>query len=500
MSRRVLPLIGVIAIASTLAAAPAFAEPAAPPAPPINWQPCAEKPEAECGTVEVPVDWSKPNGATIQMAVVRRKAGSPEQRIGSLLYLQGGPGVSGVSTVLNAVPFSPEIAAKFDIVSFDARGVARSAGVRCDMELLRDMPEFVPDGTPEQFERVRGYVKRLGDSCRQHSGALLDNLDTASVANDIDVLRAGLGEEQVSLFGFSYGTLTGQMYAERFPNRVRALLLDSVVDHSLDTEEFVTTGAASAEDSFNAFVKWCADTQSCALHGEDLPALFDTLYERAKRGELHRPGSNEKMTQTALSEIVTRGGYGPVWPSMATYLTRLRDGGTADVAARSQETLPDKQKTSPDETALFCADWNTRIDSARHFQELWDRQEKAAPHLRYSMLWKFASLCAFWPAETKNPQHKPRLHGPAPVLIMNALHDPVSGYNWATNVDRQVRSAELLTYDGGGHGVYARNQCTLRAADRYLVELTMPKPDTHCPAVPPEQQGSTPMSQMASGR
>ncbi|MEV4730574.1 alpha/beta hydrolase [Saccharopolyspora sp. NPDC049426] len=500
MSRRVLSIVSAIALASTLVAAPVFAEPASPPAPPINWQPCAERPEVECGAVEVPVDWSKPHGETIQMAVARRKATSPEQRIGSLIYLEGGPGVSGVSTVLNAVPFSPEITSKFDVVSFDARGAARSAGVRCDLELLDDMPEFVPDGTPEQFESVRGYVKQLGDSCRQHSGALLDNLDTASVANDVDALRAGLAEERISLFGFSYGTLTGQMYAERFPNRVRALLLDSVVDHSLSTEEFVTTGAASAEDSFNEFVKWCAETQSCALHDEDVPALFDTLYERARRGELNRPGSNEKMTPTALSEIMTRGAYAPVWPAMATELKRLRDGGAADVAARDRADLLDEQEAIPDETALFCADWNTRIDSAQRFQELWDAQEDAAPQLRYSMLWKFVPLCANWPAETKNPQHEPRLTGAAPVLIMNALHDPTSGYNWATNVDRQVDSAELLTYDGWGHGVYDRNECTVRAADRYLVDLTMPKPDTHCPAVPPEQQGGAPMSPMAVGR
>jgi pimeloyl-ACP methyl ester carboxylesterase len=496
MSQRVLAIVSAIAL--TLVAAPAFAEPASPPAPPINWQPCAEKPEVECGAVEVPVDWSKPNGETLQMAVARRKATSPEQRIGSLIYLEGGPGVSGVSTVLDAAPFSPEITSRFDVVGFDARGAAGSAGVRCDAGLLENMPEFVPDGTAEQFDSLRGYVEQLGNSCRQHSGALLDNLDTGSVANDVDALRAGLGEERVSLFGFSYGTLTGQMYAERFPNRVRALLLDSVVDHSLDTEELVTTGAVSAEDSFNEFVKWCAETRACALHGEDVTALFDTLYERAKRGELNRPGSNEKMTPTGLSEIMTRGSYGPVWPSMAAELKRLRDEGSADVAARDREDLVDEQNAIPDETALFCADWNTRIDSARRFRQLWDAQAEAAPQLRYSMFWKFASLCANWPAETKNPQHEPRLSGPAPVLIMNALHDPTSGYNWATEVDRQIESAELLTYDGWGHGVYDRSQCTVRAADRYLIDVTVPKPGAHCPAVPPEQQGGAP-TQLAIG-
>ncbi|WP_328591023.1 alpha/beta fold hydrolase [Saccharopolyspora karakumensis] len=197
------------------AAAPAHAEPA------LDWQPCAQNAEVECSTVQVPLDWANPQGEQIDIAVVRRPATDPAHRIGTLVHMPGGPGGTGVGPLIAANPFEPDLAARFDVVSFDPRGFGASHPLRCDPALIDQAPDPLPDG-PEHFQRLLDHNRRASDDCRARSGAIVDHVDTASVARDIDAFRAALGEQRLNLYGISYGTLTGQMYAEQFP-RARPL-------------------------------------------------------------------------------------------------------------------------------------------------------------------------------------------------------------------------------------------------------------------------------------
>lgn len=511
MRRRRSSLIGVVLASLTAltlpgvgAAAPAETGGATPEGPgvgagvptrEIQWHPCEQAPKVECATIPVPVDWSQPHGKTIDLAVVRRKATNPEQRIGSLIYLPGGPGGSGVSGIIAGVGFSPEITSKFDIVSFDPRGVGRSQAVQCDTDLLGQRPGLIPDGTDQQFEETVDYNRALGENCREHSGALLDSVDSVNTARDIDAFRAALGENKLSLYGISYGTLAGQMYAENFPRRVRALLLDSTMDHSLPTTDFMTTEAAAAEDSFNEFVQWCGENAGCALHGRAVPKLFDQLYARAERGELHQPGNPETpLKPLELSSIPVGAGYGPDWPQLSQVLADLEK---QPAMVRQQPPPP----TTDYPVGSFCGDYRMNVGSAEEYAELWRKHTAAAPHVRGSVGWEVGIGCVNWPAETGNPQHKLDIEGTPAILVMNARHDPSTPHQWARNVQRQVDSASLLTYEGWGHGVYDRSECTLNAADRYLVDLRLPGSGTHgdgatCPAVPPAQSKGSAMTEV----
>ncbi|MEV0703478.1 alpha/beta hydrolase [Saccharopolyspora sp. NPDC050389] len=471
----------LIAATATLAAsAPALAE----PAPPLDWRPCPENAQVQCATVQVPLDWAQPGGETIEMAVARRPATNPDARIGSLVYMPGGPGGTGVDALLAGQPFSAELASRFDIVSYDPRGFGRSNPLQCDAELVADAPDIRPGG-PAQFEEMRRYNGKVADDCRQRTGPIIDHMDTVSVARDIDAFRQALGEQQISLYGISYGTLTGQMYAENFPERVRALVLDSVFDHSLDTRAFLTTEAAAAEDSFNEFEKWCAQDQQCALHGEDVGAVFDELYKRADSGELHQPGDPSKpIGPVELSGSTFGAFYGPDWQNLATQLKALRDQEPVPAALAAPETIPYS-------TAAFCNDWRPEIDSAEQYAEEWRKQNEAAPHMRLGVGGTVAWGCIDWPAKLQNPPHVPQIRTEVPILILNAQHDPATGYNWATNVDGQIEQATLLTYDGWGHGVYDRSECTISAADRYFIDGAVPPEGTHCAAVPPKPDNTT---------
>ncbi|GAA4618957.1 alpha/beta hydrolase [Saccharopolyspora hordei] len=477
MRRRALPALGaLLAAGATLGAAvPAVAEPA------LEWQPCPENAEVQCATVPVPLDWEQPDGEQIEVAVARRPATG--ERLGTLVFMPGGPGGTGVDQLIAASPFSPELSERFDVVSYDPRGFGRSAPLQCDTELVSVMPDIRPG--PERFAELQRYNQEVAADCRARSGPLIDHVDAVSVARDIDALRQALGEEQLSLYGISYGTLVGQMYAEQFPERVRALVLDSVMDHSLSAGDFYTTQAEAAEDSFAEFAKWCAEDAQCALHGEDVGAVFDELYERAERGELHAPGDPStpigpvELSRTAMSHF-----YQPDWEHLAVQLKALRDDQSAPTALAVPETVPYS-------VAAFCGDWTIDIDTAEQYAQVWQRQAEAAPHMRFGVGGGVAWGCVDWPSPVQNPQHVPQIRTEAPVLVANALHDPATGYNWATTVDQQIEQATLLTYDGWGHGVYSRSECTTSAVDRYLVDGVVPPQGTHCAAVPPTDNPPT---------
>lgn len=420
----------------------------AAPARGLDWTPCGDG--VECADLTVPIDWNRRAAGTIDVAVARTRATGP--RIGTLVYLPGGPGDSGVQRLLDGNVVPPAVAERFDVVSYDPRGTNRSHPVTCDAALLAALPNTVPDAGARLAD-VREYARDLGRSCREHTGPLLDHVDNVSVARDIDALRAALGERQVTLYGRSYGTLAGQMYAENFPRRVRGLVLDSVFDHSLDVASLLDSQARSAEDSFTEFARWC-ESSSC---GVDPAAAYRKLWDQAVRGE-----SAAQLNQELVGYL-----YEPDWAGLAK---RLR----SDVSTQST--------TAPFPIAAFCTDHRVRIPSESAWRSLWRRQAVAAPTLRTTFAWSVVSLCSAWPAKVPNPQHWTSVdrHMP-PVLVMNARHDPATGYEWALNVHRQVGGA-LLTYDGWGHGVMDRTDCTRATFVRYVVDRTTPPPGAHCAA------------------
>lgn len=450
---------------------------AAEPAQHLAWQPCPENAEVECGTITVPIDWARPAKGTIEVAVARRQATDPAARKGTLVFMPGGPGGSGVDAILGGQEVPASVAAQYDLVSYDPRGTNRSNPVLCDAGLVSSMPNVVPD-TGAKLADIKAYSKKLGDSCRAATGPLVDHVDNVSVARDIDAFRAALGEREITLYGRSYGTLAGQMYAENFPHRVRGLVLDSVFDHSLSPTQFLVTEARAGEDSFTEFAKWCVATADCALHGRDVGQVYSDLYEQASRGELTDPSSGRAITPIDLVSSTINPLYGPSWAALADRLAALADRQPT-AATRSAEAAV------PFPLVAFCTDHRVEISSQQQWEAMWRKQKQAAPTLRAHFAWPAVSMCANLGLKTPNPQHRTDLDDDVPpVLIMNALHDPATGYEWATSVHRQLDDSALLTYDGWGHGVMDRTDCTEAVFTEYVLERTTPRPGTHCAAAP----------------
>ncbi|GAA4080959.1 alpha/beta fold hydrolase [Streptomyces shaanxiensis] len=458
----------------------------------IDWKPCPQDATAQCGTLRLPVDRARPSGETFDMAVARRKATDPDRRVGVLLVNPGGPGASGVAFAVDQAKshFSADIQERFDIVGFDPRGVGRSHPVKCSTELLGQQPSVHPRNQAE-FDRLAEFNRALREDCRRHTGPLFDHADTLSVVRDMDALRGALGEEKINYFGHSYGTLIGEQYAEEYGDRIRTMALTANIDHSLGAREFLVSSAAAAEDSFHQFVKWCDRTSSCALHGRDVTAVWDRLLARADRGEIRDPESADRiLTAHEITFDAFMTFYGPDRDELATYVAGL-DAQEPNERQRSEQPRqgqPALSREAEQQTkaepfyAVFCQDWRIRAKDYREYARLTQAELRAAPHMRGSpRVHRAVAGCVGWPDEVNNPQHRLRITEAPKILMLHSRHDPANHFTWAANVHRQTRGTTvLLPYEGAGHSVYGRSDCTRDAVDDYLMELRLPMAGSSC--------------------
>ncbi|MES9536338.1 alpha/beta fold hydrolase [Actinomadura sp. NPDC000600] len=494
---RLAALAGAGAVALAGVAPPATASPAprspsvqAAPrsAPAIDWRACGDDGKAECATLRLPIDWSRPDGPAFGLAIARRKALDPDARVGTLVFGPGGPGDSGVQRVTRIESgidrFSDQLRRRFDIVSFDPRGIGASHPVTCSADLVRAAPSPMIKSAA-QFRATLAHNARLRADCRARTGPLYDHADTLSTVRDVDAIRAALGESKLTFHGSSYGTLLGEMYAETFPGRVRAMVLESVDDHSIpDARRFLTSELAAAQDSFDRFVAWCGRTQECVLHGKDVRGVWRDLRARAARGELPDPSTpGAALPEFGLVLMAYKRFYGPDWAQLASTLAALDAAPPLKPGTRTAAAPKAGETTTDPFTAQFCSDWSLPVRDYGEYARIMRRTEKVAPDMTFARPVMAISACLGWPQPVRNPQHRLHVEGSAPILLANAVHDPATPYAWAKTVERQLGpTGRLLTYEGAGHGSYNRGPCMQNTIDAYLISLTLPPRGTTCPA------------------
>ncbi|MEV6849217.1 alpha/beta hydrolase [Actinoplanes sp. NPDC051411] len=446
--------------------------------------------------MRVPVDWRHPAGASVGLAVVRHRASDPARRIGSLVVDPGGPGGSGLDFVeQGAADLSAGLLARFDLVSWDPRGVGQSHPVRCDSALLDHPASLFPTTEPE-LDVLKTYNEELRASCRADTGPLYDHLDSTSNARDLNAFRAALGEDELTFFSISYGTLIGEQYAELFPHRIRAMALDSNEDHSVGALTWVTRLSQAQEQSYGQFARWCGRTPACALYPRDAQSVLDRLYARAQEGTISVPGfPGNAITPQILIDFI-RGELGGIakWPDLAqNLLAVLNEPAVTATATAGPATVarPMSATSSPSEeaakTAMVCEDHQWDISSLADLRTLRRAMARSAPHTHLSTTgFKDVTGCLGWPHPVADPQHTLVVRGAPSILMVNSRYDVATPYPGARRAAAQIGpSAILLTYDGTSHVDYEETDCVRSAVDRYLTDLITPAPDTHCPAVFP---------------
>jgi len=469
-------LVGAMVAAGAVVAPSAAG--AAPSA--IDWQPCQDAEGVDCATIEVPLTWSKPRGEKIHIGIARRKATDQSHRIGSILMDPGGPGGSGVSSVMFASPFTARVNARFDVVGFDPRGINTSSQLRCDADLGLQARLARHPTSQAEFDALASLNRRLHDSCRANSGGLADHVGNIETVHDMDAIRAALGDRKLTYLGYSYGSLMGQQYAEVYPHRIRALVMDGNMDHSLRTAwNFVRSETAPVEEAFVEFADWCDTTATCPLYGEDTKAVYADLKVRARAGTLVDPDGNPidfyDLGFTAFQVI-----YPPMWGDLAGYLKDLRDGAATTFAtfATAGELQNDPYPS------IWCNDWNYPVRNYAEYQALRTRLSAKFPNAEWSPYVDHAMTCVGSGTKTTNPQARLDIDDAPPLVMVGNVHDPATVYEWNLTAARQS-GARLITYEGWGHTAYGEpgpSECVNNAVDAYLISLTPPKRGLRCPA------------------
>ncbi|MEU8271137.1 alpha/beta fold hydrolase [Sphaerisporangium sp. NPDC049002] len=455
------------------------------PSAPIQWAECGTTYKGECATLKVPIDWTKPSGPTLDLAIGRLKALDPAKRIGVLVIHPGGPGGSGISPFIvnRAIPDSDPIRRYFDLVSLDPRGVGRSTQAVCSEDLVRRTPFTYPAGEAEYRAFLR-FNADLSKDCRKQTGPLFDHVDTTSAARDVDAIRVALGERQISFFAISYGTQVGQQYAELFPRNIRAMAIDSNMDHSITSAwQYLKTTTEDFEGSFLEFGEWCGATTACALHDQKVVEVWDGLHAKAEAGDLRDPADGHPISAEELRVGLFGSMYGPSgWFETAGWLKALAEGTPPALKATAKAEVVNNPYP-----AIWCSDWKWDVKSFSQLEQYRRRLETVAPHTKLSPFWSDVVGCLNWQGPVSNPQHRLRISGNPPILVATARYDVGTPAAWNHAAAQQIPRSVLLEYEGVGHGQFRNSVCAHDTIEKYLIELKMPRPGTRCAPEYPAQ-------------
>jgi len=444
----------------------------------------------QCANVKVPLDYKKPGGRAITVAMLKvpAKSGKP---MGTLFLNPGGPGSSGTGFASAASwIFSLEIRDKYDVVGFDPRGVGESAAVECvdDATLEKYVDADYDVSTVAGRRAQKAQAKKIAEGCMKHSGRLLRHVGTESAARDMDVMRSLVGDKKLNYFGFSYGTSLGGMYADLFPKKVGRMVLDSAVDTGMRDSRRAYEQVLGFEHAFERYAQHCVNTGACPLGStvdaakKKMRALFDQAFKKPfPTADPKRP-LNRNMLMYGVMIAMYDTAYRPYLDTGLSQLIKNNDGsfllGWFDLA-NGREGGKFKNNSDEAMTAINCADYPSSSPSVtKKYQE---KLKKEAP------LFSVGSdggtdLCSLLPYHPKSNPGPYRAKGSAPIVVIGTRHDPATPYHWAQALHKTLENSVLLTWEGDGHLAYPRaGSCIKAPVDKYLLTGEVPKDGLVCP-------------------
>ncbi len=452
------------------------------PVAPIQWSRCGA---LECGSVTVPVDYEHPQGPTVAIAVARHPAEIPTERIGSLVINPGGPGGSGIDDLPNELSvLTPELLDRFDIVSFDPRGVERSSPVRCASGAggggtAGPLTDPVPT-TPTAAQALLTNDREFAAACERDSGTVLPFVGTVDTARDLDRIRAALGDAQLTFIGHSYGTLLGAVYSQEFPTHVRAMALDGAIDPALSTTEYASEQASSLETELQSFFAWCASTPRCGWRpvGDPTASLL-ALIQQSRTEPLATPGGGTAGPGEIYNALLAGLESQSSWPALAGALAQSASGnGTPVTQMSTRYDTGGAPNAALAEQAIDCLDHPVDRDPGS-YPALAASLGRAAPVFGPLLAWGLLG-CATWPVLPTRAPAPVSDPGAPPILVIGTTGDPVTPYAWAVALSRELTGSSLLTWQGQSHVAYFYSPCVRAAVQTYLVAGMLPSSGTVC--------------------
>ncbi|WP_305782384.1 alpha/beta hydrolase [Symbioplanes lichenis] len=487
------------------------------PTPKLGWYKCYDY--AECATTKLPLDYDQPQGAKTEIALVRIKAKDQKHKLGSLFLNPGGPGGSGTSIALAAPNFlSPALLQKFDVIGVDPRGVANSANVKCfksvkdQSAVLGQMNVAFPYGKTEEARYVKG-AKQLGRACSTTGKPLSGAMSTAEVVRDMDVLRRAVGDKKLTYLGFSYGTAIGQYYANMFPDRFRAIVVDGVLDpeHWVGTKKTANQEQderlKSADGAYRALreiLKRCdkAGEKYCAFAAGDPVQNFEKIAQQLRKkplvvtdelgdytityadfvggilSDLYDVAAGDYVTQDAafIQTLLSSSSKAAQATARAGLIARIR-------ANQAKQPGRDFPYDNGFETfaAVDCTDGLHPKDAAA-WPALMVKADKRAPYFGRAWGWGTAQ-CArnTWTVRDEDAYTGPWTRKTAaPVLLVGTQWDPATAYTDAVSASKRLPNSRLLSSTNWGHTSYGTSACATGAIDTYLLKGTLPAKGKLC--------------------
>ena len=448
-------------------------------------------------TVTVPLDWDDPTGDTIELAVARHNATGDS--MGSMLMNPGGPGGSGYDFVADSAAYvvTEDVLASYDIIGFDPRGVGLSTGIECYTDSA-DKDELLY-GTFDADYGTQAWIDELTvretewiDACAENTGDLLGNLDAASVARDMDVLRAVLGDEKLTYLGYSYGTYLGAVYAELFPEKVGRMVLDGAVDPLVGDLDALATQMAGFESAYRAFLEYCFGSGDCPFSGGVESAMQQTENLILDAGDDGLTSSDGRVLDTATigTGLIQNLYSQSLWSRLVQMLADL-DAGEAELTFESAD---DYNSRSPGGfydgngydiyTAVTCNEGTLGTDGVTPLEGLAIIDQRA-PYLGFATaLDDYVALdvtCSNWPYPPAEMPAAYDAEGAPPILVVGTTNDPATPYAQAVSLAKQLSSGVLITYQGEGHTIYAGGvACVDDTVDAYFLRGEVPSADPMC--------------------
>lgn len=455
----------------------------------FGWEPFGDD-RVETGSLVVPVDEADPSKGTFDLYVARHLA-DPDRRIGSLLVNPGGPGVAGADFAIYAEQiFGDTLLEHFDIVGFDPRGVGLTEPA---IDCVDDYDRFYAniDITPDD-EAERAALVELADEfqrgCVERSGDILAHVGTNDAARDLDRIRAALGEERISYFGFSYGSELGAVWLTLFPDTVRAAVLDGAVDPTADSAESSRQQAAGFERSLEEFFAWCASSDdSCPFRGgardaDEVGAAFDALMTELDATPAPtlegRPPVDHGVALNAVATALYSSSY---WRELGVALADADEGDGRGLLALHDQyfgRLPDGtwENTLEAFQVIQCADDPER-ETPEQAQATLDSVRAVAPRMVPGTV--ATPACALIPLAASGRAEITGSGAPA-VVVVGTTGDSATPIEGTRRMADALADGRLLVVEADQHTGYGANSCVTDAVDGYLVSLVVPPDETVC--------------------
>ncbi|WP_243725502.1 alpha/beta hydrolase [Actinomadura rubrisoli] len=448
--------------------------------------------KAECAQVAVPLDYRKPNGRKISIAVSRFKHTDTKNYQGVLFVNPGGPGASGL-------PYAPALArwlggvghaataAKYDIIGFDPRGVGSSRpALTCDPHYSDPIrPDYVPGSAKEELAWI-AKSKKYAKDCAKKFGWMLPHMRTTDAARDIETIRAALGQQKISWYGFSYGTYFGATYATLFPKRVKRMVLDGNVNPKTVWYDSQLEQDKAFERNIKAWWAWTAKWDSVYHLGTTEKAVEAQYYKA--RTDAKKAPIGGKIGPDELDDIVLNAGYN------TGYYIPYAQALSQWINGKDASGLLDWLNTGGEDNGF--AVYNAVQAADAKWPRNWSKWHNDAAKLykqgyrfnTWSNVWYNAPI-AFWPFQG-GPKLKLGAKGLPGILIVQSTLDAATPVAGGLEMHKTLPSSRLVEEVGGKThaNTLNGNACLDDKVAAYLDSGALPRshhgPDAYCKAVP----------------